>query len=97
MVALGVHFALLFFLSSSRRSTENVFPGSANSCCSFARIASASAVGERWGREEGGGGRRVGREEERKQGVVGVGGGDNLGCSLMPSPHVPPGKQAVLF
>ena len=63
-VALGVHFALLFFLSSSRRSTENVFPGSANSCCSFARIASASAVGERWGREEGGGwgGRRRGNK-----------------------------------
>ena len=32
------------------------------------------------GRKVGeGGGRRVGREEERKQGVVGVGGGDNLG------------------
>ena len=85
MVALGVHFALLFFLSSSRRFTENVFPGSANSCCSFARIASASAVGETWG-----------RVEERKQGVVGVGGGDNLGVVSCPVHMCLPASSVVL-
>ena len=43
-----------------------------------------------------GGGRRVGREEERKQGVVGVGGGDNRGVVSCPAYMCLPASSVVL-